>query len=256
MGRIGRGFRLAGSSWRVPSWRNKALLVLAGALVRLHRPSAADRALRRSDGGFRGSSRPRAAPVNAWLAVFYFRDVGRSRSTSTRPIVAAAMIRLEGRRPRRSGDGLRAATRKLPRILGWAALLEQRGASVLRLGWEEKGGAFIGKIRVIAIVGVAWSVMDALHGAGAPLSSPQLARGGLGEALRADLSARGGASSSSATARSGSRSSSSRSPSSRSSVPDGDGRGPSSGVLLGVVALGALGAIGRRHSPRSSTTAL
>ncbi len=72
-------------------------------------------------------------------------------------VVACAVIRMEGGDPRVE-DGLRAAFRRLPQILGWALVSATVG--VLLRALEDRSKA-VGQI-VAAVLGTAWSVMTFL----------------------------------------------------------------------------------------------
>ena len=72
-------------------------------------------------------------------------------------VVACAVIRMEGGDPRVE-DGLRAAFRRLPQIVGWAVVSATVG---LLLRMLEDRSKLVGQI-VAAVLGTAWSVMTFL----------------------------------------------------------------------------------------------
>jgi hypothetical protein len=72
-------------------------------------------------------------------------------------LASCALIRFRGGDPT-LGDGLRAATARLPQILAWSLLAATVGM-ILRM-LEERVG-FLGKL-VIGLIGVAWSIMTYL----------------------------------------------------------------------------------------------
>jgi hypothetical protein len=152
MERIQRGFRLLGASWEVlkadrelmllPVFSFIAIGVVAGSLFALAWGV-----------GLPGEGQGLSVAHYILIALFYFFSYAIGIYFNA-AVIGAAMIRLEGGDPTVS-DGLRLATQKLPKILGWAALAATVGLILRSL--EERAG-FLARI-VIAIVGAAWSAI-------------------------------------------------------------------------------------------------
>lgn len=149
MGRIERGFRLAGASWEVlrsdkglmvlPVLSVLAILVFSAAVLS---PTLVN--------GVSHTSRP---ALYLLLALVYFVSTFVA-TFSNAAIVAAATDRLRGG-PGSVSEGLRTAWRKVDKLLAWSALSATVGL-VLRFVEERFGivGAIVGRL-----IGVAWSVV-------------------------------------------------------------------------------------------------
>jgi hypothetical protein len=152
MERISRGFRLLGASWEVlkadrelmllPVFSFLALLAVAGTLF------AAAWGV-----GLPHNGESPTVFHYFLIALFYFVSyfIGIFFNAA---VVGAAMIRLNGGDPTLR-DGIKAASDKIGKIAGWAAVAASVGLVLRAL--EERAG-FLGRI-VIAIVGAAWSAV-------------------------------------------------------------------------------------------------
>ena len=149
-GRIRGAWLLAKQSWRV-LMLDKELLVfplLSGIACLLVLASFAAGVI--AAGHFQGEQGDTTAWVLAFIYYFvnYFVIVFFNSA-----LVACAMIRFRGGNPT-VGDGLRAASARLPEILAWVLLASTVGI-VLRMIQERL--EFVGRI-VIGLVGAAWTI--------------------------------------------------------------------------------------------------
>ena len=149
MGRIERGFRLAGASWQVLR-SDKALMLLPVASVLAILVFAAAVLSPSLVNGISHTSRP---ALYLLLALVYFVSTFVA-TFSNAAVVAAATDRLQGGAGSVS-TGLRTAWRRVDKLLAWSALSATVGL-VLRFVEERFGivGAVMGRL-----IGVAWSVV-------------------------------------------------------------------------------------------------
>lgn len=182
--RFARGWELMKQSWRV-LWLDKelmlfpvfssvaCLLVMASfALPIVVSPSAREWVLSYAgsvnaqdgaDGGAVAARDPEAREFStehlvagAIAFVFYLTTTFVIVYFNT-ALACCAIIRFSGGNPT-LGDGLRAATERLPQILGWALLSATVGTILKRI--EERVPA-VGKL-VLGLVGMAWAVVTFL----------------------------------------------------------------------------------------------
>lgn len=180
-GRIARGWELFKQSWSVLS-HDKELLVfpvlstMACVLVAASfavpvlaipdlRNAVFEAAQQGKDGGFEAQSGGVISAVVGFL--FYFANFFVIVYFNT-ALVSAAMIRFHGGNPT-VGDGLRAATARLPQIFAWALLAATVGMLLRAL---EERLSFLGRF-IVSLIGVGWAVVTFLV-------VPTLAAEGLG----------------------------------------------------------------------------
>jgi hypothetical protein len=149
MGRIERGFRLAGASWQVLR-SDKALMVLPVVSVLVIVVFSAAVLSPALVNGVSHTSRP---ALYLLLALVYFVSTFVA-TFSNAAIVAAATDRLRGG-PGSVSQGLRTAWTRVDKLLAWSALSASVGLVLRAL--EERGGIF-GAI-VGRLIGAAWSVV-------------------------------------------------------------------------------------------------
>ncbi|HEX5265222.1 MAG TPA: DUF6159 family protein [Acidimicrobiales bacterium] len=149
MGRIERGFRLAGASWQVLR-SDKALMVLPVVSVLAIVVFSAAVLSPALVNGVSHTSRP---ALYLLLALVYFVSTFVA-TFSNAAIVAAATDRLRGG-PGSVSQGLRTAWTRVDKLLAWSALSASVGLVLRAL--EERGGIF-GAI-VGRLIGAAWSVV-------------------------------------------------------------------------------------------------
>ena len=154
MGRISRGFRLLGASWKVLQQDRELLVLPLISFLCIAVAAAGFGGIGWAAGMFDEGKTSTGSPafyvlMFAFYFVTYFIAIYFNAA-----VVGAAMKRLEGGDPT-LGDGLRAASSKLGKIAGWAAVAATVGLIIRSL--EERAG-FIGRI-VLGIIGVAWSAI-------------------------------------------------------------------------------------------------
>ena len=149
MGRIERGFRLAGASWQVLR-SDKALMVLPVVSVLAIVVFAAAVLSPALVDGVAKTSKP---VLYLLLALVYFVSTFVA-TFSNAAIVAAATDRLRGG-PGSVSQGLRTAWTRVDKLIAWSALSATVGL-VLRAVEERAGifGAIVGRL-----IGAAWSVV-------------------------------------------------------------------------------------------------
>jgi len=205
-GRIGRGWELFKQSWAVLS-HDKELLVfpvlstIACVLVAASfavpviaipelRNAVIEASQHQNEAGGQAQVSGAISAVVGFL--FYFANFFVIVYFNT-ALVSAAMIRFHGGNPT-VGDGLRAATARLPQIFGWALLAATVGMILRAL---EERMSFLGRL-VISLIGVGWAVVtylvvptlaaEGLGPIGAVKRSAQLLRKTWGEALVGQMS--------------------------------------------------------------------
>jgi hypothetical protein len=153
MGRISRGFRLVRASWEVLKADRELLILPVISFIGIALVAGSLFAAIWTTNPDLQNQQQLGAGEYAALAVLYFFSylIGIFFNAA---VVAAASIRLQGGDPTVK-DGLRAAWSKIGRIVQWAALAATVGLILRTL--EQKAG-FLGRI-VIAIVGAAWSAI-------------------------------------------------------------------------------------------------
>jgi hypothetical protein len=153
MERIRRGFRLLGASWEVLK-ADRELLVLpliSFAIILVVTASVGGAAW--ASGGLGREREALTAVDYAFLAIYYFVAYFVSIFFNA-AVVGAATIRLEGGDPS-IRDGLRLAASRTGKIAGWAAISATVGLILRAI--EERAG-FIGDI-IVGLIGVAWGLM-------------------------------------------------------------------------------------------------
>ncbi len=157
MGRISRGFRLLGASWRVLQQDRELLVLPVVSFLLIVVAAVGFGGIGWAAGLFHstnGDGPQHVSPAFYVLAFAFYVVTYFIAIYFNAAVIGAATKRLEGGDPT-LGDGLRVANSKLGKIFAWAVVAATVGL-VIRALAERTG--IIGRI-VLSFVGAAWSVV-------------------------------------------------------------------------------------------------